>query len=270
MNIKKSILCLMTLGLISQGLQAQFLKKLKKKVEDKVEETIIEKSSDEAAKKTDQSLDKIFNPDFGSTEAKEVNKEDIPEIFEFDYKYQLKLTSSKSDMKIDYFLKPGASYLGSKPDVGSEMFMVLDGNSNTNYMFMDMGGTKICKTTSLNSGNLESNSNQLEDYKITELPNKTFLGYNCEGIKMENDEYEFMIYYTNEAKVSFNDVFKTNPEQIPSSMKGFFDENQNALMMYMDMKDKKNNGRKNISSTMECTLLEPTSLKVRTSQYKIM
>lgn len=136
---------------------------------------------------------------------------------------------------------------------------------------MNSEGYKFCKATSLDvSGNFESEQNLLEDYTITTLPNKTFLGYDCEGTKMENDDYRFIIYFTNEPEFSFNDVFKTDQSQIPESMKSFFKNNKNALMMYMEMKDKKNKGRKNASGTMQCTLLEPTDFKINTSEYKFM
>ena len=272
MNFTKTILALVIIGLMSQNTQAQFLKKLKKKVEDKIERTVIDKTADEAAKKTDKSLDKVFNPDFGSKEPKQVDIENIPKYFDFEYKYQLTFTSEKSEMEINYFLKPGASYLGTTTNAGPEMFMVMDGKENTSYMFMDMGDNKICKTMSLDvSGNFDDESdNVLEDYSISKLPNKTFLGYDCEGMKMENDDYTFIIYFTNEAEISFNDVFETDPSRIPESMKGFFNDNKNALMMYMDMTDKKNKRKKNTSGTMECTLLEPTDFKIKTSGYQFM
>lgn len=277
MKTKNIIASAVLFMMISYSAEAQFLKKLKKKVEDRVEETIINKTSEEAAKKTDKSLDKVFNPDFSSKEPKEVNKEDVPKYFDFEYKYQLTFTYENYENEIDYFLKPGASYLGVRPSAGSEidMFTVMDGKENTHYMFMDMEGQKIVKTTSLDvSGSLddEGNVNVLNDYKITKLPNKTYLGYDCEGVKMENDEYKLIIYFTNEAKISFNDVFKTDPTRIPETMKGFFNDNKNALMMYMDMdmKDKKNKRKRNTSGTMECTLLEPTEFKLKTSGYKFM
>lgn len=272
MKTKSILASTVLLMMISYSAEAQFLKKLKKKVEDRVEETIINKTTEEASKKTDKTLDKVFNPDFSSKEPKQVDIENVPKYFDFEYKYQLTFTSAKSEMEIDYFLKPSASYFGTTTSGVPGMFMVMDGKENTNYMFMDMEGHKICKTLSLDvSGEFDDESdNVLEDYSITKLPNKTFLGYDCEGMKMENDDYTFIIYFTNEAEISFNDVFETDPSRIPQSMKGFFNDNKNALMMYMDMTDKKNKRKKNTSGTMECTLLEPTDFKIKTSGYQFM
>lgn len=258
--------------LIGHNAQAQFLKKLKEKVEDRVEQTVINKTAEKAADKASKSMDKVFDVNLaGGKKGKKVTPTNLPESFDFDYKYQLKLTTSQGEMNMDYLLKRGASYMGVSMDVGPQMLMVMDGGENITYMFMDMGDNKICTATSLDiSDEVDDEITGLEKYTITTLPNKTFLGFDCEGIQMEDDDYVFVMYYTNEAEVSFNDVFKTDPDRIPPALQRHFENNQNALMMYMDMKDKKNKGKKNTSGTMECTLLEASDYQFNTAGYKIM
>lgn len=254
------------------NLNAQFLKKLKKKVEQKVEQTVINKTADKAAQKTSKSMDKVFDPNLGGNRSgKKVTPTDVPGSFEFDYRYQMTMTTSQGQMEMDYFLKPNSPYLGVKMNQGMEMFMVMDGEKNINYMFMESGGTKIGTATSLDASDItDTDDYDMSDYTVTDLPNKTFLGYNCEGKRMENEDYVFIMYYTNDAEVSFNDVYKTDPERIPDAVKSQFKGAEGALMMYMDMKDKKNKGKRNTSGTMECTVLEPTNFSFNTSGYQFM
>ncbi|MEX0996799.1 MAG: DUF4412 domain-containing protein [Flavobacteriaceae bacterium] len=251
---------------------AQFLDKLTKKVEKRVEQTVINKTADKAAQKTSQSMDKVFDPKLGGAQSgKKVTPTDVPGSFDFDYRYQMTMTTSQGQMKMDYFLKPNTPYLGVKMNQGMEMFMVMDGEKNINYMFMESGGNKIGTATSLDASDItDTDDYDMSDYTVTDLPNKTFLGYNCEGKKMENEDYVFIIYYTNDAEVSFNDVYKTDPERIPDAVKSQFEGAEDALMMYMDMKDKKNKGKRNTSGTMECTALEPTDFSFNTSGYRFM
>lgn len=272
MKAKISLITATLFMLVSHNTEAQFLKKLKQKVEDQVEQTVINKTAEKAANQASKSMDKVFDPNFGGgKKGKKVTPTNLPESFDFDYKYQLKLTTNQGAMNMDYMLKKGASYLGMSMDAGPEMFMVMDGGENINYMFINSGGNKICTATSLDvADDMVDELNTLENYTITTLPNKTFLGFDCEGMQMENDEYVFIMYYTNEAEVSFNDVFKSDPDRIPPALKSHFEKNQNALMLYMDMKDKKNKGKKNTSGTMECTLLEATSFQFSTSGYTAM
>lgn len=272
MKTKLSLVAALIFMLFTTNSEAQFLKKLKKKVEDRVEQTVIDKTANKAAEKASKSMDKVFDPNLGGgKQGKKIIPENLPESFRFEYKYQMTMTTSEGDMKMTYFLKPGETYLGITMDVGPKMFMVIDGEQNINYMFLDSKDTKICTATSLDiSEEIDDEINDLSDYTITNLPNKTYLGFDCPGIQMENEDYVFIMYYTTEAEVSFNDVFKTDPDRIPVALRSHFKDNQNSLMMYMDMKDKKNKGKKNTSGTMECTLLETIDYQLSTEGYLLM
>lgn len=256
-----------------QHTHAQFLDKLNKKVEKRVEQTVIDKTADKAAQKTSKSMDKVFEPNLGGMNSgKKVTPTDVPGSFNFEYRYRMTMTTNQGQkMDMDYFLKPDSPYLGVKMNQGMEMFMVMDGDKNINYMFMESGGNKMATATSLDAADItDTEEYDMSDYTVTDLPNKTFLGYTCEGKKMENDDYVFTIYYTNDAELSFNDIFKTNPERIPDAVKSQFEGVEGALMMYMDVHDKKNKGKKSTSGTMECTVLEPTNFSFNTSGYRFM
>ena len=274
MKTKMALISLLLSMAMVQTTNGQFLNNLKKKVEQRVEQTVINKTANKAAETASSSMDKVFDSNFwgAGKMGNKITPKNIPSNFDFEYTYQLTVSTSEGNMKMDYLLKPGASYLGMKMDMGSQMFMVMDGGENLNYMFMESGGNKIVTVTALDvseiiNGNDEG-MNNLENYTITKLPNKTYLGFDCEGIQMENDAYVFVMYYTNEAEISFNDVFKTDQGRIPIALQSHFKENQNALMLFMDMKDKMKKGKKNTSGTMECTLLEASNFNFSTIGYQ--
>jgi hypothetical protein len=250
------------------------MKKLKDKVENRVEQVIIDKTSDKAAQKTDQTLDKVFSQKLGGAkQGKKITPENVSGSFEFEYLYRLTMTTaqSKTQMNLDYLLKPEATYMGIKMNQGQDMFMIMDGQTNINYMFINSGDNKIATATTIDGDAIiEEDTINYDDFTITDLPNKTFLGYDCKGKKMESSEHVFIMYFTNEAPISFNDVFKMDTDRIPSAIKNQFKEGENATMMFMEMKDKVNKGKKNTSSTIECTLLEPKSFTFDTSGYKFM
>lgn len=269
--LKVSTVAVMLSVFFGQSVNAQFLDKLKKNVEQKVEQTVINKTSDKASQKTGDAIDKLFNQKIGEQKGKKITPDNVPESFSFEYQYRLTMTTvqSKSKMNLDYFLKPGENYMGVKMNQGQEIFMIMEGQSNINYMFMNSGGNKIATATAIDGDDIiEDDTINYEDYTITDLPNKTFLGYDCKGKQMENSEYVFKMYFTNEAPVSFNDVFKMDTDRIPEAIKRQFDGSENATMMYMEMKDKVNKGKRNTSGTIECTLLEPSNFTFNTSGYK--
>jgi len=261
--------CLFAFG---TTLQAQFLDKLKNKVEKKVEQTVINKTADKAAQKTSKTMDKVIDPNLGGgKKVKKVTPQNVPDSFEFEYLYRLTMTTKEGTMDIDYHLKPGATYMGSKMSTGLEMFMIMDGHENITYMFVESGGNKIATATSIDLSEVpEDDEIDMNSFTITDLPNKTYLGYDCIGKKMENDDYTFIMYFTPDGPVSFNDVFPSNSDQFPPALRNQMQQYEGSLMMYMDMKDKKNKKKKNTSGTMECTIIEKNSFNFSTKGYTFM
>ncbi|MBV2165878.1 MAG: hypothetical protein KUL76_05030 [Kaistella sp.] len=258
-------------------INAQFLDKLKKTVADKVERTIINKTAEKAAQKTDNTLDKVFDTNLNKNkQTQKVNPANVPSSFDFEYQYRLTFTTatSKTKLNMDYFLKPKATYMGVKMEQvkGQEVFMVMDGQTNINYMFIKAGENKMATASSINGDEIagDTQDSNYEGYTFTDLPNRTFLGYNCKGKKMENSEYVFVLYFTDEAPVSFNDVFKMDTDRIPAAVKKQFSGGEKSTMMYMEMTDKLNKGKKDRSGTMECTLLQPQKFTFSTAGYRFM
>lgn len=272
---KYGLMLFFMLMIFIQAGHAQFLKKLTQKVQKKVEDVVLDKTSDKAADKTSKSMDKLFDFNFknGTSTGKKVDIKDLPATYNFSYQYTLKMTTSNGDMDIDYFLEPDVSYMGVRMNAGVPFFMITDDGTNATYMFMESGGNKIVTATALNMDEeIEAIENlevpTLNDFTITNLPNKTYLGYNCIGKQFENEQYVFTSYFTMDAPVSFDQVFKSEMERYPGPIKEQFQAYEGALLMYMEMKDKVNKGKKNTSGSMECTSIKSVDFKFNTSGYQ--
>jgi hypothetical protein len=77
-----------------------------------------------------------------------------------------------------------------------------------------------------------------------------------------------VFYYTNEAKVSFSEMFKSQQNQgTPNAFVDYFKPNEKPLMLSMDYKDLKD---KTKSMTMKCISLEKKALTFNKSDYQFM
>lgn len=132
---KKFFICTTAICLaFAQTAEAQFLKKLgdkiQKKVESAVEDVVVEKTADKASKATGKAMDKVFDINFEKSKSgKKITPKDIPASFEFEYLYRLTMTSAttgETAMDMDYYLKPGASYMGVKTGITQDFFMVME------------------------------------------------------------------------------------------------------------------------------------------------
>lgn len=264
--MKKSILSLCLIILCTQLSQGQFLKDLKKRVEERAKEVVEYKTADKAGQMTENALDKILNPNFegmfgGGAKGKPVDVSDLPDAYSFEYRYAMKMSTSAGEMQLDYFLNPNESYIGYQMDMGMNFFSVIDEERQIMVNYID--GRPIA--TSMNILGEEEMMEEdyamdYESFTLTELPNREFLGYDCIGRQMENDEMKFIVYFATDMPANFDNVFKNTQNNMPDELKRFTEEFPNSLMMYMEMEDKENKGKKSGSATMECVAFEPYEL----------
>ncbi|MDD2476190.1 MAG: hypothetical protein PHI32_09785 [Dysgonamonadaceae bacterium] len=250
---------------------AQFFKKLTERALEKTQEVVINKATDKvaekAADKTGDAMDKLLNPDFGSLmspSGKKVDMSKLPASYNFDYRYALKMSTQGEEIDFDYFLSKTEPYMGVKMNKGMEMSIVFDQGNKTIFTYVN--GMAIATEMDLSNAVDEKDIDMYNDYTFKELPNREFLGYNCVGREMENDEYKFIVYIAPDMEAGFGNMFKSEHANIPPSMQKFSQEYENGLMMYMQMVDKKNNKKKNTTATMECIAFEPTNLVINTRQ----
>lgn len=254
---------------------AQFLNKLKKRVMEKTEALVIDKAADKvadkAADKTGEAMDKLLNPDFGSIMnpmGKKVDMSKLPASYNFDYRYAMKMKTEEGEIGMDYYLSKTEPYMGVKmimsEDKNMSMSMVFDEGNKT--LFTYVNGMAMATEMDLSDAVDEEDMDMYNDYTFKELPNREFLGYDCIGREMENDEYKFTIYIAPDMEAGFGNMFKSKHANIPPSMQKFSKEYENGLMMYMEMVDKKGKKKKNTNATMECVAFEPTNLVISTRQ----
>jgi hypothetical protein len=256
--------------LMFQTAEAQFLNKLKKRVEQKVENAVIEKTANKASEKATKSMDKAFetNP-FGRDSNKEkADPSLVANSYDFTWKYSLKMSTKDGDMVFDYYLKPDAPYFGFTSATMENMFNVMDTDKNIMAMFMKSEGNNIGMVTQMpDDMDFEGAKDESAKFKFEQLPDKTVNGYHCKGVKATSDEYEMVMYFTNEAEVSFDDIFKNSKTKIPVQLKDYFNPDDKVLMISMDMKDLKNEKQ---NATMECIGLEEVQKSIKKSDYKFM
>ena len=258
---------------ISQS-NAQFFEKLKKRVLEKTEDLVIDKAADKvadkASDKTGEAMDKLLNPDFGSIMnpmGKKVDMSKLPASYNFDYRYAMKMTTQEGEIDMDYYLSKTEPYMGMKMNMGKDknmnMSMVFDEGNKTLFTFVN-GMAMATEMDLSNVADKEEDVDMYNDYTFKELPNRMFLGYNCIGREMENNEYKFTVYIAPNMEAGFGNMFKSQHANIPPSMQKFSQEYKDGLMMYMEMVDKKNKNKKNSNATMECIAFEPTDLVIKT------
>ncbi|NRD18883.1 DUF4412 domain-containing protein [Winogradskyella eckloniae] len=202
------------------------------------------------------------------------NKVVLPETYDFDYIYKLKMTHKKGDITFDYYLNEDASYFGfnteelSKSNDNGTIFSVMDSDLEIVAMFMEMMGKKVVQKTKLKVSNLDSEED-MSDYTFTEIDPKTINGYECEGFVSENDKIKITFYITDDAPVSFSKAFESNTKQMPKGfnaalLKKYMDNGLMMEMIYEDKKKSKNN------MTMQCVSLEETEFSIDTTEYGSM
>ena len=177
----------------------------------------------------------------------DVGTEELPETYDFDWKYHLKMThvnQKKDEMDLVFLLKKNASYQGvtlENAQHGSinEATMVFDMNINSLVMFVHTDQTKVLQIHSMQS---PKTSGDMEKMEIRELPDKTIIGYNCKGLEVENSKNIIQVYHTSEAPIQMSNLFNlSGPMEmdIPDIDPRLVEQFSKGLIMELNYKDKK-------------------------------
>jgi hypothetical protein len=228
--------------------QAQILKKTPKAVGDKA----------------DEKTAKAVSASYGKNK---VDASAVPNSYSFSWVYSMEIQSDKGKaMVAEYFLEPNAEYFGMNM-VSNGMLMIMDNKNKLMVTCFNKGKmASASKIPDYSEVAEKESANTKFTYKT--LPNKTFMGFNCKGTEATNENYVMVFYYTNEAKVSFGDMFKSQQgSKTPNAFKNFFKSGEKPLTMYVTIKDLKNKGRTTI---MKCVGLKKNSYTFVKSEYKFM
>lgn len=254
-------------------MQSQFLKNLQKKVEKRVENTITNKVADKAAAEAGKSVDNLLNFDFGETGFapgfEMVDIAEVPDVYDFDWRYVMSMNTAEGDMEIEYFLKKDAEYFGIKVPQ-NDIFMVMDGAREMNVMYMNSEGNKMLmatKSPEINAEDIKEDEMYNEEMTYKPIGDKTILGYKCKGFQAENEDNVFTFYVTSEPGISFNDIYKNDNTKLPKGFDPEWLEDADGIMMQMILEGKKK-AKENVSMT--CTALEKKSFSINKNEYKSM
>ncbi|CAM2814448.1 hypothetical protein [Flavobacterium frigoris] len=237
--------------------EAQILKKLSKKIQDNVAAKVVRKDSVTVEHKEGILNDDVMAMVHGKNK---IDVSLIPNSYPFSWEYSLEIQSDNNKaMVVDYLLEPNAEYFGFKMQDAGGMFMVID--SKNRFMISTFKGEKgnmAMASKMPEYSEMIEKGNDSDEFSYKALPDKTIMGYNCRGIEATSEKFIMVFYYTNEAKVSFSDLFRAQQKQTaPNALKNYFKVGDKPLMMTMSMKDLKNKG---VVTTMKCvSLVEKTN-----------
>jgi len=272
--MKNCIIAVMSILLVMPAIQSkgQFLNRLKREVERSVEDAVIQKSADEAAEKTQEAMDKMFEAGYtglgNMKDAKLVTRDALPDSYSFQWIYRLLMEGDEDDLEIVYRLKKGADYFATSVPSTMDMLMVLDQGRGVMVTYMENEDSKMATAMELPELEVEESEREegMNTFTIKKTGNtKTILGYECEEIVGENEEYKYIMYHTREADVTFNDHFKQDQGNLPEGVDEELLKEGMGMMMEMELINK-NKSKNNIK--MRCVELSEDSFSINNDDYQ--
>ncbi|MGY5849214.1 DUF4412 domain-containing protein [Salegentibacter sp. F14] len=267
--MKKLIFLGLSLLFCFSTMEAQFLKKLKEKVEKKVEHAVTENISDKAANQANKSLNKMWATDLKNSPipmgTSRVDISEVPQSYNFNWEYQLNMKTKEGDMEMTYLFKENASYFGMQMPQSENMFLVLDMNKKLSIMYFSSGENKFISASKIdNFHDREDQKNPYSHSKLKKIGTKDILGYHCQGYETETEEHKITFYITQQAPISFAHLYSDEKSKIPKGWNADWLENSDALMMEMQMVNKKD-PTENVK--MRCTRLNNKSFSINKENY---
>lgn len=256
--MKKNHLLLVLAIFILTDSQAQLLKGIKEKVASKIaglDKKDSVKSTPQNSAATNQAEDDEKNSaKFGSKMLgmgmMTGDPSILPDAYTFSHIYQLRTQFGGENIDMDYYLTKTGKFFGSslKGKEGVSMTMVSDIEKNivVNYMEGQPFVMKMPKSKELPEENKDI------DFKITDLPNKTFLGFNCKGKQLEDDLSVITVYVAQDLGIGMFNPFENQGAMPNKSIKLRNIRYDPGLIMYMMITDKKSKNDKKDTITMEC------------------
>jgi len=251
--------------------QAQVLRNLKKKVEQRVEQKGYDKTASETDKSIGRGMQSQYNNSGFPMGTAQADLSEVPETYEFEWQYVMKMENEDGEMHLNYFLKKDAPYFGFKFPNSEEMFMVMDESRNLIVNYMSSNGTKMIIASRISKSALNEtkdetkDENERDEYTFKKIDSKTIMGYKCRGFQAENKDGVYTFYITSEPDISFMDIYKSDKTKLPANFDSKWIEDGKGLMMQMILEDKKN-AKKNL--IMTCVALEKQSVILHKSDYK--
>lgn len=259
--IKWSYLFCLSLFFCTATSKAQVLKGIKDKISNRLANGLSKKNTEKSSVDVDSVMRKLdgFNMDNNTLSAYGVgmgmlNSSVLPDAYLFTHLYRIRMKSSMGTFDMDYLLTQSGNYLGSEvtPKESMKVVMVYDYEKKLIVNYLN-GKPMVMRLPEVGSSSEEGKDTA---YVVTNLPNKKFLGYDCFGRQMENEEYLLTLYVAPDLGVGMCNPFENQTGNSSPALRLNKKSSNGGLIMHMDIKDKKNKGDKNTSGTMECILFE--------------
>ncbi len=271
--MKKVIFMLLSVVFCSTTAEAQFFKNLKKSVEQKVEQRVTEKVSNKAADAADRQLENIMTANMGNMAlpmgVDRVPAEEIPESYRFNWECTMAMKTEAGDMEMIYLLSTDHPNTAIRMQQAAGMTMVQDYENNLHVIYMNSGEQAMVSATRLPDAeeDMEPEAEySMDDFEIRKIGTTNILGYTCQGYEMENEDFLLTYYITDETEVSFNQLHMAQQQKtLPKGFDSSWFEMESAMVMGMDMKDKKN---ANNPISMRVTRIEKKPTELLTADYQ--
>lgn len=264
MKLKPFVVALLMMFISVNSLQAQIWNQIESIAKKKSSESVGKKSSSQA----DDESSAAAMMGLGKNK---VDPSAVPSSYSFSWKYVMEMkTVDGKPMYANYFLEPDASYFGLNlaEGNGQSMLMIMDTKNKISVTCLGNDKQKMASASKMPDYSDMADKGEQAKYTFKTLPNKTILGYNCKGIQATSAEYDIVLYYTSEAKVSFAELYKSQRNyKMPKAFADYFKPGEKTLMLEMTLKDLKNKGK---VSTMKCVSLDKSSFVFNKVDYKFM
>ena len=205
-------------------------------------------------------------PDVASLMANKADPSLVPASYHFSYKYAMEIEAEGKKTNVDYLIEKDAPYFAAHINqLGNDMMMIMDTKAKLNIATVGMGTQKMAIVSK--APDVATGKNGKGQFTFRSLPDKTILGYKCKGVEATNSEHVVVFYYTNDAPVSFEELFKSSlTVKMPEAFSGYFKSADKPLIMLMESTDKAS-GKK---GTMKCISLGKEAYTFNKSDYKFM
>lgn len=264
--MKQLLLFLFIISGLSFTGYAQIMKSLKDKIYNKTESKS-SSSKEKSAAQYDSLMNQYNLPEYNTTNLGafagsmgSVSPSVLPDAYVFSHIYKIRMKSGQGNFDLEYYLTKSSNFLGSSVNAGNNMQVKMVHDYERSLMVNYLNGKPMVMKIPPSTN---STDDKEKPYTIKPLPNRNFLGYDCPGKQMENEDFVLTVYIAPSLGVGMCNPFEReagNPNPA-FTLRG--DDKSNGLVMFMDIVDKKNKGKKSASGTMECISFEPKQTVIK-------
>lgn len=206
----------------------------------------------------------------------DVTASDLKDSYEFDWELEteMQLNTKRNDaIQMVFLMNQNANYQATRMIMedtknSGVSTMLFDMDLKSMIMFMEAQGQKFLQIYPF-SDPVKTAENK-SNYKITDLPSKTIIGYNCSGLQFEDDRYIMKVYHTKEAKIKLSNFLNfgtQKPSDFPNVDPEVVNQFSNGLILEMDIIDKKKS-KNNVNIIAKSLKNKKTSIKK--AEYQTM